>query len=382
MYLGDWSFKRLFHCNKTVVSPSSLLMDEKQLISKIQLLKEIKPSEDWVLSCRARLAFRLEMDRKKNLLNKDAFVLKELFAFLGNARQRPSFNWAHSFAVAAMVVVGGGTLTVWAAGQAMPGSPLYPVKLAVEKARVSASLSEESRFQLQTKLADARLQELTEVVNSNDSADKKVEKMSQVVESIQDQLATVNNRPSGADGEPKPQKAMAAAKMVSEKASQAGKTLASAKESISGDIKPDLSARLVDATKAVDDANIAALEIMIASNNNDDRSATTTKEIADKLAAEISYTEKQVSAKEQKIADRNIIADSLPIRAVLINQFEQSLDLLEKAKEALVKNDLEGALEMLKAAKAIEFGTDKMTQNAVIPEVKGAATTTEVESAD
>ena len=57
-------------------------MNEQELISKIQLLKEIKPSEDWVLSCRGRLAFRLEMDRKKDILTKDTSALKELFDFL------------------------------------------------------------------------------------------------------------------------------------------------------------------------------------------------------------------------------------------------------------------------------------------------------------
>ncbi len=348
-------------------------MDEKELINKIQLLKEIKPSEDWVLSCRGRLAFRLEMDRKKDILSKDTFVLKELFAFLSGSNRQSSFNLAHSLIIAVMVVLGGGALTVWAAGQSLPGSPLYPVKLAIERARVSASLSEDSRLQLQTQLADARLQELTDVVNSQDSADQKVEKMSQVVASIQDQLTTVNNQLPKAGIKTEPRKALAAAKMVSEKASQAGKALVAAKESISGDIKPDLNTKLADATKAVAKAGIAALESMIA---NQSSSAAEKKEIAVKLGQEIEKTEGDIKIKEQEIAQNNSFADKSPIRAVLINQFEQSLDLLDKAKEALAEDDMKGALEMLKAAKAIDSGTDKMTQNAVIQEVKGADSST------
>src|SRR3989344_8781108 len=233
-------------------------MEDNELITKIQLLKAIKPSEDWVLSCRAKLAFRLEMDRKKSLLNKDVFVLRELFAFWSNSEQQPSFNWVYSLAVAALVILGGGILTTWAAGQSLPGSPLYPVKLTIERARVSASFSDESRLKLQAELADARFQELTDVVKSNDSADQKVAKMSQVAKSIQDQLSTVNEQLPKTGIKAEPQKTLAAAKMVSDKASEAGRALVAAKEGLSGDIKPNLTAKLADATEAVERAGITA----------------------------------------------------------------------------------------------------------------------------
>lgn len=357
-------------------------MNDQELIAKIQLLKDIKPTQEWVLSCRGRLAFRLEMDRKKDFLKKDIFALRELFAFWGNTRQ-PSFSLVHSFIIALIVVIGGGGLTVWAAAQSLPGSPLYPVKLAIEKARVSASFSDESRLQLQAQLADTRVQELTAVIHSQDNTELKAEKVSQVVESIQDQIATVNNQLSKRGDKPEPQKALAAAKIVSEKANQAGKALAEAKEGLSGDIKPDLTVKLADATEAADKANMAALEAMVA--NSAGQTATTTEEIAAKLGEEISKIRKQISAKETKIADIGSFADKLPIRAVLINQFAQSLDLLDKAEEALEKGDLGGALEMLKAAKAINSGTDKMTQDSGIldakEQIKGAASSTIIDRA-
>jgi len=99
-------------------------------------------------------------------------------------------------------------------------------------------------------------------------------------------------------------------------------------------------------------------------------------DISVKLSEAIKKTEDGIQAKELKITQASPAADKSPIRAVLINQFEQSLDLLDKAKEALIEDDFKGALEMLKAAKAIDNGTDKMTQDAVTPEVKGAASST------
>lgn len=351
-------------------------MEDKELITKIQILKNIKPTEEWVLSCRAKLAFRLEMERKTDILKKDTSTLKELFAFLGQAERQPSFSLAYSLMIAVLVVLGGGSMTVWAATQSLPGSPLYPVKLALEKARVSASFSEESRLQLQSKMADARLQELVEVVNSQDSDDQKIEKMSLVAESIHDQLTIVNSQMPKSGSQSEPQKALAAAKMVSAKASQASKALTAAKESLSSDVKPDLTAKLANVAETVEKAGLMALEAMIV---NRDVSSSTKEEIAAKLNEEIKTMSEQVRAKEQKIADKNI-ADKLPIRAVLINQFEQALDLLDKAKTDLAKDNFKGALEMLKAAMAIDDGTDEMTQNAVMPEVKGAASSTTVDN--
>lgn len=343
-------------------------MNEQELISNIQQLKNVKPTEEWVLSCRAKLAFRLEMNRKKDILRQDAFALKELFAFLGTAQKQPSFRWAHSLIIAVMVVLSGGAVTTWAAVNSMPGSPLYPVKLAIEKARVSASLSEESRLELQVKLADTRLQELEAVVQSQDNADQKAEKLSQVAASIQDQLTVANTKP-GAAIEPK--KALATAKIVSDRATQASRALAAAKDSLIDEVKPEIKQRLAEAAEAVDKTGIAALEAII---TNQGVSSTTKGEIIAKLDEEIRLVASRVETKEKKIADTASLADKLPIRAVLINQFEQVLELLDKAKAALAKDDASGALEMLKAAKAIDSGADKMSQEAVLPEVKGAAT--------
>ncbi len=313
------------------------------------------------------------MNRKKDILAKDTFALKELFAFLGAAQRQSSWQWAHSLIIAIMVVLGGGALTAWAAAKSLPGSPFYPIKLAIEQARVSASLSEESRFQLQVKLADNRLEELNAVVNSQDGDEQKAEKLSQVAASLQDQFSLANNQlpKAGADTEEK--KALATAKMVSEKASQTGKALVAAKDSLSAEVKPEIRIKLAEAAEAVEKTGIAALEAIIA---NQGVSSSTKEEIIAKLDEEIQLVIDRVESKEKLIADRDSFADRLPIRAVLINQFEQVLDLLDKAKEALSNDDASGALEMLKAARAIDSGADKMAQEAVLPEVKGAASST------
>jgi len=332
-------------------------MNEQELINRIQLLKQVSPKEDWVISTRAKLAFRMEMERKKNLLNHDLFAFKELFSFLSISQPRLSFNAVYGVIIAFGLVLGGGAVTTLAAIQSSPGSSLYPVKLSIEKARLIASLSEESKIQVQTEIADKRLQELSVVVASQESAEQKAEKVTQVVDNIQEQLASASNQLPKVE----PQKAVAAAKAVSEKANQFSKALATAKESLPSNIKPELDTKIAEVAETAQQANMKALETMIANQN----SAEVKKEdIIARLNETIAKTQEQVDAREKKISEEISFADKLPIRAVLINQTEQSRELLEKAKQAILANDLTGALQFVKAVKAIEAGAEKMVKNA------------------
>jgi len=352
-------------------------MTEQDLINKIQLLKKISPKEDWVVSTRAKLAFRLEMERKKNLLNRDLFTLKELFSSWGASSQpKLSHSSVYGVIIAFGLVLGGGTVTGIASMQSAPGSPLYPVKLSVEKARLVASFSEESKIQLQAEIVDSRLQELSVVVANQESAQQKAEKVTQVVDNIKEQLASANDQLLKSN-QSDSKKVVAAAKVISEKASQFSRALATAKESLPENIKPELDIKIAEVAETGKQADMKYLETMIA---NQDSVDVNKEDIIAKLNQEIQATQEQVDAREKKIAQQFSIADKLPIRAVLINQTEQSRELLEKAKQAVATNDLSGALQFIKAVKAIEISADKMVQNADLPEVKGAATSSVIEN--
>jgi len=349
-------------------------MTEQDLINKIQLLKQVSPKEEWVVSTRAKLAFRLEMARKKNLLNKDLFALKELFSTWGANEPKLAFSPVYGVIIAFGLVLGSGAVTGIASLQSAPGSPLYPVKLSVEKARLATSFSEEGKIQLQAQIVDSRLQELSLVVANKDSAEQKAEKVTQVVDNIKEQLASANDQLSKSN-ESDSKKVVAAAKVISEKASQFSKALATAKESLPENIKPELDVKIAEVAETGKKADMKYLETMIANQNSAD---VNKDDIIAKLNEEIKSTQEQVTAREKKIADQFAISDKLPIRAVLINQTEQSRELLEKAKQAIADGDLAGALQLIKAVKEIENGADKMVQNADKPEieseVKGAAT--------
>jgi len=95
------------------------------------------------------------------------YQLQLKMAQLGKPRRAPLFGWQPRWAtgiMTAMLVftVGGGT--VLAADGSMPGSPLYPIKIATENVRVSLAGSEVEKEALLAQCADRRVSEIEHVV--------------------------------------------------------------------------------------------------------------------------------------------------------------------------------------------------------------------------
>ncbi len=78
--------------------------------------------------------------------------------------ERPSlFSWRRSWAVAVaaiLVLLLTGGSTVAASSDALPDEPLYPVKLATEQVRLAFAISDTSKAELHTKLAENRALEI------------------------------------------------------------------------------------------------------------------------------------------------------------------------------------------------------------------------------
>jgi len=86
-------------------------------------------------------------------------------------RSRPFFGWLPQWATVAttvfvcLLVAGGGT--VFAAGNSMPDEPLYPMKLATERVRLTLTPSGIGKAELYAELADRRIAEIERMVGKN-----------------------------------------------------------------------------------------------------------------------------------------------------------------------------------------------------------------------
>ena len=89
-----------------------------------------------------------------------------------SGRSRPLFGWFPRWATVAtialvLLLVGGGTVV--AAGNSMPGNPLYPVKLATEQVRLTLTPSQMGKASLCAEFADRRVAEIIYMANKGDA---------------------------------------------------------------------------------------------------------------------------------------------------------------------------------------------------------------------
>jgi len=121
-------------------------MVEAELIKKIQTLKQIRPSKNWVLLTKKEL-FREEPDRGPSS------ILVFLF--------RPRFVFA---SLVFLLFLTTGTLSL--AQKSLPGDFLYPVKRVAERGR-AIFVAKEDQPQAQLEVANKRLEELTKIAEQN-----------------------------------------------------------------------------------------------------------------------------------------------------------------------------------------------------------------------
>jgi hypothetical protein len=341
------------------------LAEEKafsEIINKIQVLKDSEPNENWVISNRAKLAFRMEMERKKGLLDRDIFTLKELFSSLQANAPRRAFKAVYAFSVLGAIILTGGTLTAFGAVKSLPGSPLYPVKIKIE--RVALMISS-NKAQVQNEMTSRRLEELKTVIASQDSAINKKENVETVVANLQQQLLTDKQQFSDKNIATNQETAALSVKEASQRANQVKKAIAEAKESLPVDIKANLSEKLAEVSAIADKTNLQVLAAMI---SKEEKTENDIKEITEKFN-EIIADKEAVIKNIAKTEQEALVADKLPInsiRAVLINQAEEGNTLLLRIKKDLSEGNLTEALETLKALNEIVSGAEKIAENVSI----------------
>jgi hypothetical protein len=132
------------------------------VVSRVTAL-ELKPDPARKLAARARFIEALYAEPEHR--GARGF----LAAFLDQAASfRLGFRGAVSMGLALLLATGGGA--AYASEQALPGEPLYPVKLAVEQARVAAAVDEESKAELELEIAGRRLMEVQRALDIGDQA--------------------------------------------------------------------------------------------------------------------------------------------------------------------------------------------------------------------
>jgi len=122
-------------------------MTEKELISKLQELRQIKPNQDWTFSLKSRI-----------LAQEPTYKEKVSVSFF------PFFKPAFATLVSIFVLVG----LFGFSQNSLPGDLLYPVKKIVERGE-ALFVSEQNKPQASLELAGKRLEELAKIAQTNQS---------------------------------------------------------------------------------------------------------------------------------------------------------------------------------------------------------------------
>ena len=153
-------------------------MTEKDLFRKINKLKGIKPSQEWMNLTRHNLITRIDFDTRFD--NKPSFLswLKEPQAL--------------ALVMSLLIIfIAGPWLAIKASQPSLPGELLYSVKKASESVQTTVA-SEENKTKLQAEFAHRRLEELTKISEDSFSPDEKAEKTKQVVNDFSNNLAGIS----------------------------------------------------------------------------------------------------------------------------------------------------------------------------------------------
>ena len=130
-------------------------MSDKELISRIQLLNEIKPRQDWVVSVKTQILGQERVDRGRVSIN-----LENVFEGLIARMFQPKLAFVP---VMVLILLIGISL----AKNSLPGDTLYSMKKAAEKGEAVFFVSEQELPRYKLEMANRRLEELGKIAEIN-----------------------------------------------------------------------------------------------------------------------------------------------------------------------------------------------------------------------
>ncbi|MCK5062204.1 hypothetical protein KAR28_06700 [Candidatus Parcubacteria bacterium] len=163
-------------------------MEDKELISQLNKLKEIKPSAKW-------------QEENRSILMNQLYSLGSNLGARETAKTKLSFKWLVNLpqpAMAAflivMVIMGGGIMSIKAAKNSVPGQALYIAKIINEKTQQAITFDQEKKARLGLTFAHNRAKELKEVLAQEDEQAEKTERAQQLVVNFRKELAIAKER--------------------------------------------------------------------------------------------------------------------------------------------------------------------------------------------
>lgn len=136
-------------------------MDEKELTTKLSLLKNIKPRENWVLFVRTRLMTQNNAEPYAEPRR----TLQVGFSAIWNTLSFLRYMGRPAYVLPILLVLVFGGVTLQASKNSLPGDALFSVKSAIEKATLSnLELAQKRLGDLKTIAQENKVRNLSETI--------------------------------------------------------------------------------------------------------------------------------------------------------------------------------------------------------------------------
>ena len=191
---------------------------KKDIVDQIKILKEVKPSSNWLKAQRSNLLLEISQSDKPSPAWKLSDFLLPRFSF---SRAVVSFLFIS-------LMFSGGFLAAGVAQESLAGDLLYPIKLAVEKIKIKVS-NQDTKSKLRAEYMGVRVQELSDLIDSEQNLTEGRKKIVRTVDVLQAQvLNTRLNLDKIKDAQP--EKAIKMTELITEQTLKSEKILIEVKE--------------------------------------------------------------------------------------------------------------------------------------------------------
>lgn len=176
-------------------------MNEKELISKLNSLKNIEPSAEWKTRSRDILLNQISHSEDVKI-NKFKIFMEILPRQLFEQIAQP----AMAVVLISLFILGGGVFSLKAASKnTKPGDSLYIAKIISEKAQLALTFDKKEKVKLGVEFASNRTKEIKQLINESDNSgkDAKVEKLAEgfrkEINAVKTRIGEINTENSNAN---------------------------------------------------------------------------------------------------------------------------------------------------------------------------------------
>ena len=335
-------------------------MEENNIIKKLGMLKEIKPSEGWV-------------SETKKAVMAEAPVFDQFTSDLYNTTNEKSsfgFSFLHlnklMVPVASLVfVLFSGSFTLSASQSSLPGDTLYSVKIASENATLAVA-SPEKKAEIEIQQAGKRLEEWVEI-SKKTSDTKQGEKLKQLAVNFEEK---VNNAQDGLQKIEDTEKKAQIAKVINVQTEKYTEAWVDANENLTEVVKNDVSSEFASAIDSSKKVNLDSLAVRVEVMTDGDKEEITAivkekaeeKEVtSEEESSETTESETEPSSTEEvEPIEDIVVVEEIDSEVVETEQESEISEVVEEDQELItIDQEKEELLSILDDLNNIDSGEVK-----------------------